>query len=109
MGLETPLLLAPANPQFRRNALPPEQPPQHQRVLQTARFEKKTPFRRSMHLHNSSQNRIRIPAVAVPANTRQRRCHSLPHAEPNHAQASARQHQPGETLNDDPSFKGSKP
>jgi hypothetical protein len=109
MGLETPLLLAPANPQFRCNALPPEQPPQHQRIFQTARFEKKTPFRRGVHLHNSGRNRIRIPAVAIPANTRQRRGHSLPYAEPNHAQSSARQHQPGKTLNDDSPLKGSKP
>ena len=53
MGLEMPLLSAPANPQFRRDALPTEQPPQHQRMFQAARFEKKAPLRRSMHPHNS--------------------------------------------------------
>ena len=108
MGLETPLLLAPANPQFRCNALPAEQPPQHERMLQTARFEKKAPLRRGMHPHNGGRNRIRVTAVA-PANSRQRRCHSLPRAEPDHAQADARQHQPGDTLNDDPPLEGSKP
>jgi len=109
MGLETPLLLAPANPQFRCNALPSEQPPQHQRMLQTARFEKKAPFRRGMHPHNSGRKRVRVPAVAAAASTRLRRGYSLPYAEPKHAQAGARQHQSGKALDDDPPLKGSKP